>query len=764
MPSSPLEANNPAIKWRTITLQNDIGALLLQRDGQLSDAFSRFCSVLINNDTNTSSSDFPPLASSQNDNNFANNTSKHETSDAGLEWYRRRLLRDQSTSASSRDNSWSCHSASNKFQGADIPPTLSRSRSRRGSIDLSTTEVTQDHRRMVVPEFKGLNLDMMPLGMEFISEPLLLLSTKTNCSDISNDYSKSNCIEHDNNELECVAKMAAYINLASMLARHGHEGIKEIDLKDFFEKEHRTSSQNSDPLNRSRNRNMEEEKKDDEGKGKKKSSNAQRNNNGFKDVDRIILLLQNVINQEVNSECSLHRSCTHNISSYLEKLNITTSKEKNHKNIPCREHENDDTPYSLGSMALSLKAIAYINIGAAQFCSNRNDEAVKNFDQALHVIELMEEQEAQDTHQKNTFNKEEQYAFDSFSIMNRPVIPYSYIYVTALSNLARACIRSKNPNRASKLIDKVESINFLSNRLERMSPHQYLLPHHYHILQHKLKFMKMTTTKYQRAMVNRLQEHLPSAHEKFNEALSFTRKELGHDHIHVSIVLECKGDVLFDLRRLQCATLSYLAALKVREINTPILGNDAADTSLSSQCKYSTEAQSRLLYAVARTLHDREEYTDALATYRRVLNCSNYFQSTNSSQNTSYLSNARVLQTLCNISRVHRMLGDLEAAAKASEEVLEVALKAANGNEQHPFVRNRFIALGNMYVEAGRMEDAMKTFSRAARAVANGDNLLSVRYNRPEEEDVDTSAFAVRAAQRLGRIQQGLRHMSSPAA
>ena len=69
----------------------------------------------------------------------------------------------------------------------------------------------------------------------------------------------------------------------------------------------------------------------------------------------------------------------------------------------------------------------------------------------------------------------------------------------------------------------------------------------------------------------------------------------------------------------------------------------------------------------------------------------------------------------------------------------------------HPFVRNRLVVVGNVYVEMGRLSDAMGVFGRVARGSEEGTDWM-VGHLRPEVEDVDTSAFDVRAAERLGEI------------
>merc|ERR1712238_285329 len=88
------------------------------------------------------------------------------------------------------------------------------------------------------------------------------------------------------------------------------------------------------------------------------------------------------------------------------------------------------------------------------------------------------------------------------------------------------------------------------------------------------------------------------------------------------------------------------------------------------------------------------------------------------------------VETMCNLSRVRRACGDMDSAIRLGEEAVEVArglvfaaMAAASPLQQqqqqqqqqqsasHPFVRNRLITLGNLYVEGGRISEAMNTFA-----------------------------------------------------
>ena len=133
------------------------------------------------------------------------------------------------------------------------------------------------------------------------------------------------------------------------------------------------------------------------------------------------------------------------------------------------------------------------------------------------------------------------------------------------------------------------------------------------------------------------------------------------------------------------------------------------------------------------------------------------------------------IKTLTNIGRMQYIMSDLDGAVKASLEVAKIAVKMVGEPEpddigsdeindaalHHVFVRNQFVILGNLYVEAGRLDEAMRIFYRISRyqqrrrGLVDGESSEDLLQSNagPEEEDVDTtSAFAVRDAERLGNV------------
>ena len=117
--------------------------------------------------------------------------------------------------------------------------------------------------------------------------------------------------------------------------------------------------------------------------------------------------------------------------------------------------------------------------------------------------------------------------------------------------------------------------------------------------------------------------------------------------------------------------------------------------------------KARILYAVARVLHDREDYHDALHMYQRALVCQCSLAGDKPSLS--------IITTLCNISRVHHLCGEIDEALATNKEVLKLATKLVGGKMDHPFLIHRLKVEGNILIEAGRIEDAMSTFINAAR-------------------------------------------------
>ena len=189
--------------------------------------------------------------------------------------------------------------------------------------------------------------------------------------------------------------------------------------------------------------------------------------------------------------------------------------------------------------------------------------------------------------------------------------------------------------------------------------------------------------------------------------------------------------------------LSYLACLRILEHQQ------------SAKIKVFNRADlSRVLYAIARVLHDKEELNDALHMYQRALIC----------QRSLAGKSLQVITTLCNISRVHHLSGDYDEALTTNKEVIGLATALVGGKLNHPFLIHRLKVEGNLLVEAGRLGEAMLTFAVAARRCSEDepDNMISAMIDvgggiggGNSQEDAhagDCSVLTGRSASALAQI------------
>jgi len=274
--------------------------------------------------------------------------------------------------------------------------------------------------------------------------------------------------------------------------------------------------------------------------------------------------------------------------------------------------------------------------------------------------------------------------------------------------MARYAVRRNDPNKALALGDQITE---LYNR-----QYQY---YNENCCKRKKWIVTVLIKYYIMGMANQRLDHFEVALECYNHFLQHARKEFGHDHILVGTVLQLKGSVLFEQRNLTAAMLAFLASLKIQEFTSP----------------HNLE---RLLYQIARTLHDKEDYTDALHMYQRTLVL----------QKQKNQMSVQVLTTMCNIARIYYVLGDVSTSVKINEEIIQIATQLSG--QKHPFVAYRLKVLGNMLVEVGRLEDAMQVFAKAARSGLS--DAVTNFYDTNFQEDIETSSFAIQAAKTLSKV------------
>jgi tetratricopeptide (TPR) repeat protein len=391
-----------------------------------------------------------------------------------------------------------------------------------------------------------------------------------------------------------------------------------------------------------------------------------------------------------------------------------------------------------------LRAIAHSNMGVLRFMQEKYKPALNNFDRAASILQSMENNNRDrnnSQHSDSNSNSDgghghehEHEQSSSSAFISTVELPRDYAQLTVMLNFTRTAIQTQDERKAQicdHLCDIASTISYKDF--------------------YRIRWLVDLSKKYMSGLLHHHEEHYGRALEDYNAILSVTRKEWGHDHIHVAAILEKKGMVLFETRKYQNAMLSYLASWKIYEH----AGDDLE--------------QSRLLYAIGRTLHDREEYSDALSMYQKAIAVRQKMVSELLEENneTKKKPNALSLTTKsmtidsiqiwCNVCRIHQIMGDLDKALEANEKIVQMASEMVGGGEiasSHTFVRNRMIVLGNLYTEMGRLDDAMEIFTEVARGNSDGEWMIT-SHARPGMEDIDSNSFAVQAAKRLGKVVGG---------
>ena len=503
-----------------------------------------------------------------------------------------------------------------------------------------------------------------------------------------------------------------------------------------------------------------------------------------------------------------HNSSTRSWANVLQEV-------ENNEKEDQEDSDNDDDVFIeeskkslLSCPDQNLLVILHNNIGVLYFILNKVKQALHHFEEAKSIITKYIEpkqgvqrnfdrrkllqaskyiplKKSYSSYSKDQFSRQpsiQQQQHQQQHQQQQILLPsLDYLHLTTLLNLTRVTIRMNGmiehaKTTAIELQNFVDSMTNSDTSLQGLSSskslNEYQHKHHSYTSsfssssifhhptsvsssatsfeqQHRVKWLITVSTNYIPGLLQQRLEHYTPALEHYNTMLSHTRKELGHDHLFVATVLEKKANILFDQRKCQTAMLSYLASLRIYEHQPSPIRNDVV-------CNGYQLEQSRLIYAIGRTLHDREEYADALSMYQKALSL---LQSTNH-KNRSILVDS--IQIMCNIGRIYQIMGDLELCLNVNLKIVDVASEMVGGRSSsdeydghqilHPFVRNRLVVVGNVYVEMGRLSDAMSVFARVARGSGEEGTDWMVGHLRPEVEDVDTSAFAVRAAERLGEL------------
>lgn len=425
------------------------------------------------------------------------------------------------------------------------------------------------------------------------------------------------------------------------------------------------------------------------------------------------------------------------------------------------QEDQDGRVLQSSNIFILLKAVAHANIGTCLYRLNKVREATQNFELAHHALAQYNDQEID--HDENSHESHDDDRFP----------PCEYILLVTRVNLARAMLRLNKHEEAKKLCDQIAYDNKphrKNSSCRRLSaalpPRMYgfrrsssfsatssaletAIATYDHDIDRRSKWLCSVAEHFLVGLVYEARgepnDHREAWHH-YNRLLSLARTKLDHRHPYICSLLERRGAVLFSQRKLQCSLLSYLACLHVLEHQQSNGSNVFNQADLA-----------RVLYAVARVLHDKEEYHDALGMYHRALSC----------QREVSINSARpsldVITTLCNISRVYHLSGDLDAALSANKEVLQLATLLV-AEMDHPFLIHRLKVEGNILIEAGRLSDAMTTFVEAARrcgedgrnqmmrAMIGGGRQDRTSSSQEDADAGDSSVLSIRSAATLAHM------------
>jgi len=346
--------------------------------------------------------------------------------------------------------------------------------------------------------------------------------------------------------------------------------------------------------------------------------------------------------------------------------------------------------------------------------------------------------------------------------------PRSYLLLVVRLNVSRVALRLNKPDEAAELCSLIAEDNKphrrntiarrISSSLLRRSNSfsatssalETAIAAYEHDIDRRSKWLSSVAEHYITGLIHEEKgepKDYKEAWHHYNRLLSHARTKLDHRHVYICALLERRGAVLFEQRKLPCSMLSYLACLKILEHQQSNTGSNV----------FNKADLSRILYAIARVLHDKEEYHDALVLYQRALACQRALSAENGGR-----PSLDVITTLCNISRVHHLSGEIDAALAANREVLELATILVGGKMEHPFLIHRLKVEGNILVEAGRLEDAMRTFVEAARRCDSDDGRDrmmtamvgggTVGSSQEDADAGDSSVLSIRSASALAQI------------
>ncbi|KAL3809036.1 hypothetical protein ACHAXA_004539 [Cyclostephanos tholiformis] len=538
---------------------------------------------------------------------------------------------------------------------------------------------------------------LTPLGLEYICDPLPVLGSLTSRrrrrlqfeSSSSSDRSSNSIADDEAIMLEYVALIASRLNLASLEYRNAGGGVGE----------------------------------------------------GLRDVLATLEL--------ASRDCQRARTDAFVVDNY-----------DHHKAV-------DERPLFVRLFGL-LEAVVHSNIGTVRYRLNRVRDSLASYEAAEAALEgdvrsvsCEEGRNIDDISSVAASEDGDDSRGLSESHSDDRFPPRDYLLLVVRLNMSRVLLRLNRPEDASKYRDMIctdgsRPHNRKDTLRRSRSSHAAASPvitkamvAYEHDVVRRINWLRSVAEHYIAGLIHESTGE-PSGYKEawhhYNRLLSLARVKLDHRHAYICALLERRGSVLFEQRKLQCSMLSYLACLKILEHQQSKGSNVFNGADLS-----------RILYAVARVLHDKEEYHDALHMYKRALTYQRAIAAD------SRRPSLDVITTLCNISRVHHLSGEVEAALVANREVLDLTLILVGGKADHPFLIHRLKVEGNILVEAGRLEEAMKTFVDAARRCSEdgldrmmaemmGESQTSVASSQEDAAAGDSSVLSIRSAAALAQL------------
>lgn len=424
-----------------------------------------------------------------------------------------------------------------------------------------------------------------------------------------------------------------------------------------------------------------------------------------------------------------------------------------------------------------LEIVGHINVGTVLYRLNKVRDAKSSFECARDKLEKKKDMD--DEADRNNFATDTAFNNEHHPHDDNRLPSNEYMLLIIRASISRALLRLSDHETADEICKLIIEDNKPHRRnstrvLQRAKSHAFgggysrsdsfsvttsavntAVAVYQHNLERRHKWLSSVAELFLVGMIHETKgkdEDYKSAVTLYNRLLSETRKKFDHRHPFICSLLERRGTVLFEQRKLQCSMLSYLACLKILE-----------HQQFTNNVAFHEADMARVLYAVARVLHDKEDYHDALHMYQRALVCQRSLAGDKPSLN--------VITTLCNISRVHHLSGEIDEALATNQEVLQLATKLVGGKTDHPFLIHRLKVEGNILIEAGRLQDAMTTFIDAARRCCeDGQNRMITTLmgggssSGSAQEDAnagDSSVLSMRSSAALAHIS--LLHPAAPA-